>query len=829
MGDILMVGKTISHYKIIEEIGRGGMGVVYKAEDSKLRRTIALKFLPPELTRDPEAKSRFIHEAQAASALDHNNLCTIHEIDQTEDGQMFIAMAGYEGETLKYKLKHGPLSLDEAVNIAIQMAMGLRKAHEREIVHRDIKPSNILITTDNVVKIIDFGLAKLTGRTVLTKEGSTLGTVNYMSPEQAAGEDVDHRTDIWSLGVVLYEIICGHAPFQGEYDQAVMYALMNEDPEPLTALRTGIPKELEHIVMKMLMKNPEKRYQHLDDCIVDLESLQGKQVPEKHEHPYLPQKRFATKKGLPILLLLTVSILLLMIVSQIVLRRTSHPNSSAKTSWENSIAVLLPFDLSPEKDQDWFCEGMTAQLFSNLGRLGRLRVTPASTVLRYKGTEKTSVKIGQELGVNYVVETSIRKYGNRIRITASLIETNNGYPIWTKDFDGEFEKEAIALQDALSEAIASNILSTLSGTEQEKIKSKETNNFKAWEYYYKARHHFYGNAFTTVSNETQKIEDKLNIAADLLKKAIRLDPNFSDAYAVLADIYNTFYNRSDVLGRSRDEKNEYKQLQNAYLDTALALNPQSAEANHVKYWVHWSKAEDYRKAGNFDQYYHELNEQYRCLLTTLSYNANHSFSYWQLGTFFADRGMTERAIRYYTKAINLDPLDGRFYLSRGINYGYLGDYKQAEADCRKMLEILPNVVGMSFYSRLLIQQDRYNEAELMIAQAESMNPNYRQIKSKRAMINMLAESDQVNEQDLTELDKFIVDAILQKNENAISYLKKRMEEAKLLKESDYMFLKNNPGFDFIRDNQRFQKILTEHKKLYEQNLKEYGADRSLRQ
>ncbi len=215
-----MIGKTISHYKILEKLGGGGMGVVYKAQDIKLKRTVALKFLPPELTREEEAKERFVHEAQSASALQHNNICTIHDIDDTDDGQMFICMDYYDGETLKKKIERGPLSVEEAIDITTQIARGLERAHEQKIVHRDIKPANLMVTSDGVVKIVDFGLAKLAGKTTVTKTGTTVGTVAYMSPEQARGEAVDHRTDIWALGVVLYEMLTGQLPFKGDYEQA---------------------------------------------------------------------------------------------------------------------------------------------------------------------------------------------------------------------------------------------------------------------------------------------------------------------------------------------------------------------------------------------------------------------------------------------------------------------------------------------------------------------------------------------------------------------------------------------------------------------------------
>ena len=231
-----MIGKTVSHYKILQKLGEGGMGVVYKAQDTKLDRFVALKFLPPHVSADEEEMKRFIHEAKAASKLDHNNICTVYEVDETEDGQMFIAMACYEGEILKRKIRKGPFKIDETLNIAIQVSEGLKKAHKKGIVHRDIKPANIFLTAEGVVKILDFGLAKFSGRTKLTKTGTTLGTVAYMSPEQTRGENVDHRTDIWSLGVIIYEMITGQLPFKGDYEQAIVFSILNEEPESIPGI-----------------------------------------------------------------------------------------------------------------------------------------------------------------------------------------------------------------------------------------------------------------------------------------------------------------------------------------------------------------------------------------------------------------------------------------------------------------------------------------------------------------------------------------------------------------------------------------------------------------
>ena len=270
-----MIGRVIAHYRILGPLGGGGMGVVYKAQDLSLERVVALKFLPPELSRDPDAKSRFLQEARAASALDHPNICTIHEVGETDEGQLYLAMACYDGETLKQRLRHGPLPIDDALEAAQQIARGLVKAHRNGIVHRDIKPANLMITTDEIVKILDFGIAKLAGAAGLTRIGSSLGTPGYMSPEQARGEEVDPRTDVWSLGAVLYEMVTGRRPFRGEHDQAVLYALFNQEPEPVAQLRPEAPPELVRIIGRMLAKDPDQRYLTAAEALADLRALYG--------------------------------------------------------------------------------------------------------------------------------------------------------------------------------------------------------------------------------------------------------------------------------------------------------------------------------------------------------------------------------------------------------------------------------------------------------------------------------------------------------------------------------------------------------------------------
>jgi Tol biopolymer transport system component len=389
--DILaMIGKIISHYQILEQLGEGGMGVLYKAEDTKLKRTVALKFLPPELIRDPEAKNRFIHEAQAASSLDHPNICTIYEINETEDGKLFIAMACYEGQTLKNMIKDERLKIKETIDIAIQIAHGLKKAHEKGIVHRDIKPANIFITNEGVVKILDFGLAKLHGQTKITKVGTTLGTVAYMSPEQASGENVDQRTDIWSSGVILYEMLSGQLPFKGEYESAMIYSILHEEPKPLIRFRSGLFEQLEQIVNRALIKNPNERYQHAEELLFDLKSLKNEPVQQPAE------KKQSLQISKP--LLSTLAIFLLIIILGVV-----YFNIRPDERKVFQIKFTSPLTTSPglEQDPSW---------------------SPEGTRLAYTSDENGNMDI-------WVMQTAA---GQRMNLTKDFT-AYDGKPAWSPD------------------------------------------------------------------------------------------------------------------------------------------------------------------------------------------------------------------------------------------------------------------------------------------------------------------------------------------------------------------------------------------------------------
>jgi tetratricopeptide (TPR) repeat protein/tRNA A-37 threonylcarbamoyl transferase component Bud32 len=437
-----MIGQTISHYKILEELGAGGMGVVYKAEDTKLKRTVALKFLPPELTRDKDAKTRFIHEAQAASALQHNNICTIHEIDETRDGRLFISMDCYEGETLKEKIARGPLPLDEALDIAIQVAEGLSKAHEAGMVHRDIKPANIMITSDGVVKIVDFGLAKLAGQTKVTKTGTTVGTVAYMSPEQAMGKNIDHRSDVFSLGSVFYEMLTGELPFKGDHEAAVLYGITNSEPDKLSTYRRDLPEQIQQIIDKALAKDANERHQSASDLLKELTPWRSMRAAVAGSS--VSRSRIRLKHIIVVTVLVVVAGAIAFMVGK---QRLSAPSAQ-----DFSLAIVDFHDLMTPDDPTISAE-ITGLLHVGIVESSPIRVVSPDYLLdlrrRFFGSARGPVEEDQILEIARASGAAIVVSGQvkaRDYAIWRLVDTQSGRSIAAGRVDGA---EATALADQI--------------------------------------------------------------------------------------------------------------------------------------------------------------------------------------------------------------------------------------------------------------------------------------------------------------------------------------------------------------------------------------------
>jgi serine/threonine protein kinase/tetratricopeptide (TPR) repeat protein len=590
-----LAGELISHYRIIEAVGQGGMGVVYKAEDTKLKRTVALKFLPPELTRDAEAKERLIHEAQAASSLQHNNICAVHDIDETPEGQLFIVMDFYEGETLKERIRRGPLKIDDAIDIAIRVAGGLVKAHQNGIIHRDIKPANVMITTDGVAKILDFGLAKLSGRSMLTRTGSTLGTAAYMSPEQARGDPADRRTDIWSLGVVTYEMVTGRLPFKGDYDHAVLYSILNTQPEPMTGLRTGVPPELERIVNKSLAKDPSERYQHVEDMLVDLRSLRSdSQAPG----PLHGAKRVWTRGRV---ITAGVAAALLIVAASTVLYRLLTPSSlhhAGRTSEGRTMVVVLPFENVGAPEDEYFANGTTDAIIARLASITRLGVISRQSAMQYKKTTKTIRQIGDELSVDYVLEGTVQRERpgdprSRVRVIPELVRVADDTHVWADTYD-ENMVDVFRVQSAIAERVATQLNLALLEPERRAIEKKPTENLAAYESYLR------GMDLVDITSITD-----LDAAVAQLKRAVALDPRFAEAWAGLTLAYHSLFwlfDRPGTLTLEKDAARRAEELAPDLPETHLALGYVAyAQRQFDRALEHFQKAEHFRSSGEAAQ------------------------------------------------------------------------------------------------------------------------------------------------------------------------------------------------------------------------------------
>lgn len=754
-----MIGKTVSHYRIIEQLGAGGMGVVYKAEDTKLKRTVALKFLPTELTHDPEAKARFIREAQAASALEHSNICNIHEIDETADGQLFIVMACYEGKTLRDKLKDIPFSPpskgetggckslpeEETLNISIQIAQGLEKAHEKGIIHRDIKPANILITNDGIVKILDFGLAKLTGRDQLTKDTSTLGTVAYMSPEQIEGKEVDQRTDIWSLGVLMYEMLSGQLPFMGEYELAIFYTILNCEPKPLTEYCSDLSNSLSQIIEKSLAKLPSDRYQMVEELLSD---LRNHDLPDQNQIITQPEP----------------------LADQ---RRTIK-----------SLAVLPLKNLSQDPEQEYFADGMTEALITELAKLGSLKVISRTSIMRYKESDLSLPQIAKDLNVDAVVEGSVIRADQRVRITGQLIHAVSDSHLWADSYDGNL-KDILFLQQDIARAIAQEIQIKLTPHQEQKLTAARPVNPESYEAYLKGR--FYWYKLTAANFDT---------ALKYFQIAQKKDPRYALPYVGIA--YTWFARSYWGMGPANQSiplaKNHV--LKAIELDSSLEVAHMTLANIKFYYEWDWGSAE-------------------RTYLHTIELNPNYADSHLFFSSYLRSMGRPEEAFREVKKGLDLDPHN---FFSQGYYVGHLlllRQYDKAIIQLTKTLQEAPDFTMAHRYLWVAYQQKQMYEEALREAQkyfttlnkpdiVEALTAGFKESGYTGAMnraAQLLVEKAKKQYVQPLYIARFF--AYAGNHIQALEWLERGFQTHDML----MVNLKGSCDWDNLRDNPKFQNLL----------------------
>jgi eukaryotic-like serine/threonine-protein kinase len=675
VGDELIVGQTFAQYRIVEKLATGGMGVVFKALDQRLERFVALKFLPAPLSTDAGSKGRLLAEAKAASTLDHPNIGVVHDIGETAAGRLFIVMAYYEGETLERRNQRGGLSIQDALALTRQIAGALAAAHQNGIVHRDVKPSNILITRDGTAKLLDFGIAMLAGSKP-PKDGTVVGTVAYMSPEQTRGVVVDHRTDLWSLGVVLYEMLTGLRPFRTDDDDALIHAIRHGRWEPVDRVNSEMPSAITPILERCLAKDSNDRYGTAEELLSDLDALErAKFAPSSAATRGDRRRSLRYASAAAVLCVIAAGILYVQDYGE----PLRHQAVGVQTRG-NRLAVLPLTLVDSDGDEGYLADGMTEELIGQLSRIGGLRVIARSSVTGYSGARKNPTEIGRELAVETVLYGSVHKAGNQLQISMHLVDTNTQEQQWTRNYTAP-ASELQSLQREIALRVAQVLRVQVQGPEQRQLASAGTSSPDAYLFYLKGLHFL-----------DKRNDPSVRQAKDYFERALDLDPAFARAWTGLGDTYS----RLSALATLR-AADAYPQSR-AAAERALQIDPDLPEA-HVTlatalstyYWQFDAAADHYQRA--------------------LELNPSYANAHRLRAEYLRFEGRFDEALAEARQGEALDPLSPGHQIETGIDLYWARRYDEAIAQFRRVLGVNPQFNYARFFLALvLIQKQQYDDA-----------------------------------------------------------------------------------------------------------------------